>query len=253
MLNPGWFFPPLVEYPTEPILRDVFEGWDEGEGIFCYLSQLTDMPWKDVEFVDNPSLDLEYFGNHSGAKFCSPIVKYYIEDGVISAEDRVKICKIIVTKFLNNWRRLWDSNIAEYNPIHNYDMEETRTLERGDVESADNIRTSVESTDHGRTNDIDDYVYGMNSDQEGPGRRDSRTESKEGGETSSVNSDISEGSRTKDIEETETTNRKGNIGVTTSQQMLMSEREVWSWNFFEQVYKDIDSVVSLPIYDACRV
>lgn len=44
--------------------------------------------------------------------------------------------------------------------------------------------------------------------------------------------------------------RSGNIGVTTSQQMLQSERDLWQlWNFFENVvFKDIDKILVLPIY-----
>lgn len=42
--------------------------------------------------------------------------------------------------------------------------------------------------------------------------------------------------------------RSGNIGVTTSQQMIQSERELWIWNFIEQVCKDIDSVLTCNIW-----
>lgn len=43
--------------------------------------------------------------------------------------------------------------------------------------------------------------------------------------------------------------RSGNIGVTTSQQMLQAERELWEWNFFEQVvYPDIDRILTIQIY-----
>lgn len=43
--------------------------------------------------------------------------------------------------------------------------------------------------------------------------------------------------------------RSGNIGVTTSQQMLQSERELWMFNFFRDVvFPDIDSVLTIPVY-----
>lgn len=44
--------------------------------------------------------------------------------------------------------------------------------------------------------------------------------------------------------------RSGNIGVTTSQQMLESELELWRvWNFFRGiVYPDIDRVLTIEIY-----
>lgn len=43
--------------------------------------------------------------------------------------------------------------------------------------------------------------------------------------------------------------RSGNIGVTTSQQMIESERNLWLWNFFYRiVFPDIDKVLTLNIY-----
>ena len=43
--------------------------------------------------------------------------------------------------------------------------------------------------------------------------------------------------------------RKGNIGVTTSQQMLESERNLWLWNFFRGVvFPDVDRILTLRIY-----
>lgn len=45
-----------------------------------------------------------------------------------------------------------------------------------------------------------------------------------------------------------TLTRRGNIGVTTSQQMIEQERALWVWKFFDQVFKDIDTVLTSPIY-----
>ena len=43
--------------------------------------------------------------------------------------------------------------------------------------------------------------------------------------------------------------RSGNIGVTTSQQMIESERSLWLWNFFRDVvFPDIDHVLTIQIY-----
>ena len=43
--------------------------------------------------------------------------------------------------------------------------------------------------------------------------------------------------------------RSGNIGVTTSQQMIESERALWMWNFFRDVvFQDIDRVLTTQIY-----
>lgn len=43
--------------------------------------------------------------------------------------------------------------------------------------------------------------------------------------------------------------REGNIGVTTSQQMIESERALWVWNFFyDVVFPDVDKMLTLNIY-----
>lgn len=41
---------------------------------------------------------------------------------------------------------------------------------------------------------------------------------------------------------------KGNIGVTTSQQMMESELELRKYDFFQQVYNDIDKVLTINVY-----
>lgn len=60
------------------------------------------------------------------------------------------------------------------------------------------------------------------------------------------------GNDTTTNEHTDTTNHKlkrsGNIGVTTSQQMIQSERELWMWNYFDSVFSDIDTFLTIPIY-----
>ena len=42
--------------------------------------------------------------------------------------------------------------------------------------------------------------------------------------------------------------RHGNIGVTTTQQMLTSEIELRQWNYFNGVFNDIDTLLTLSIY-----
>lgn len=45
-----------------------------------------------------------------------------------------------------------------------------------------------------------------------------------------------------------TLTRSGNIGVTTSQQMLESSIKLWEWSFFETVFKDLDQILTLDTY-----
>ena len=42
--------------------------------------------------------------------------------------------------------------------------------------------------------------------------------------------------------------RTGNIGTNTFQNLLQQERSIWMYDFFEQIFKDVDSVLTIPIY-----
>ena len=272
------FFPFVYsDSDPEPILRDVFSGWESGTGLFSFLAAQTTMPWANAENVDNSVLDIAYFGNHSGGKFCAPLVKLLIDDdGVIPNAARVTIPKILISMYLNNWNRLWATNVVVYSPIHNYDMQEERDLATTDdnVETTDGelSRTGteglthgmVESTQHGRTEDNVNYKYGLNTTVYQQNRSDENV-STEGGTTTTTDSgtdtttrnlvDSTDQTVTEDNEGTEheETHRYGNIGVTTTQKLLQEERNLWLWNFFDEVFNDLDKELALAFHDPCRV
>lgn len=51
------------------------------------------------------------------------------------------------------------------------------------------------------------------------------------------------------VETGHTLTRLGNIGVTTSQQMLQSEIDLWQWNFFKNVvFPNVDGVLTISLY-----
>lgn len=235
-----------------PLLREAFADWKIGDGIFGALSTLgEEMPWDD--YAEPETLDIEYFGNHSGGKFVAPVVMNLLGDteSLLDA-DRTVLAKIIWTKFGEPWKHLWETNVVAYNPIHNYDMSETRHLERDDTGTQDDSTSSVDTTTHGRTNEVTDFTYGMNNSDEF-GKRSDRSTSQEGGTTSTSGTGSLDRGTTDNRVEDETITRAGNIGVTTTQQMLTADRELWLWNYFDQIYKDIDSVLALPFYDPCRI
>lgn len=237
----------------EPILRDVFSGWESGTGLFSFLATQTTLPWADAENVDNSVLDVAYFGNHSGGKFCSPLVKLLInEEGVIPPEARVTIAKILISKYLNNWNHLWETNVAVYTPIHNYDMTENRNLRTADstAEKADSVGN--DTVNHGRTQTEMDYKYGLNTDTENP-RPSDKIHTSEGGSTVTNSSGTDNRNRVDAGEEEETIHRAGNIGVTTTQKLIQEERDLWLWNFFDQVFNDLDRELALMFHDPCRV
>ena len=277
-LNP-FYSPP----DPEPILRDAFE-WEDN-GIFVAIKNVAanlqiELPWDDD---DAETLDLSYFGNHSGGKFCSPIVKLFLmteslvdENGRINSTGTNKLAAILLRKYYTNWKSLWATNVASYNPIHNYDMTENRVKKSANSEQENNSENQshtgtstlqhglVETTQHGKTVDATDYKYGLNTDTLDPKPSDASTTA-EGGSTVVTDSgsdvttrnlaDTTAGARTLvgADEEDEEIHRAGNIGVTTTQKLLQEERELWLWNYFDQIFADIDRELTLCFYDSCRV
>ena len=66
-----------------------------------------------------------------------------------------------------------------------------------------------------------------------------------GVETTRVNS---AGSDALTVQNERTLTRSGNIGITTSQQMLSSEIELRKWIYYRGVFDDIDTILTLSIY-----
>lgn len=157
---------------------------------------------------------------------------------------------------------------------------ETGTVSR----DADNQRTDTGTLSNSGTDSNTNSVYGFNSstmvDSDASSASNSNTEthnltltddidetetrnlSKSNTGTVTETKNLTD---TETLDETETRNlsnesesdgtnnreltRSGNIGVTTSQQMIDSERALWRWNFFSVVFSDIDSILCLDIYD----
>lgn len=254
MVDLIWISPFLDETDVEPILRDVFNGWQLGDGIFKAMDDLEiELPWSETSTIDSTILDIAYFGNHSGGKFCAPIVKLLLDDeGHVPSASREILAKILVTKYLTNWQHLWDLNTATYNPINNYDMHELRNLRTADSDARVESREGNETVNHGRTSTEMDYKYGLNTDTDNP-RPSDRIDSTEGGDTSTDTESTSNSNRVAAGEEEEELHRAGNIGVTTTQKMIQEERELWLWNYFDQIFSDLDRELALMFHDSCRV
>ena len=97
-----------------------------------------------------------------------------------------------------------------------------------------------------------DYKYGLNTDTENPKPSD-RIDSTEGGDTTTDSENSDKRNRVNAGEENESIHRAGNIGVTTTQKLIQEERDLWIWNFFDQVFNDLDRELALMLHDPCRV
>lgn len=267
------------------LLNDAFPQWLTGNGIFKALAALN-VPW--IGDVESDILDVDYFGNHSGRKVIAPLLyQYYVQNNSPAlTEAQIQfLAKIAISRYGKNWKGLYDTLSLEYNPINNYDMTETENLtgtntgtvtNSGSVDygkkdthttSGTDTQTISGTTTPNTTTDTTRQIYAFDSSNWENSER--QTENQSGTVTTentvndskdetltiqSEGSDSNENTRTDNLQNTleRTLKRSGNIGVTTSQQMIQSERELWLWKFFDIVYADIDELLTINVYPSIK-
>lgn len=119
----------------------------------------------------------------------------------------------------------------------------TNSVDNGIFGFNSNTAVSSNSSDGSVSNTRTDNLHG--TDDTTDTRTDNLTKDRDISDTETRN--IYD-NLTGDRDTQRTLNRSGNIGVTTSQQMIESELELWQWNFFKSVYEDIDSICCLDVY-----
>lgn len=188
------------------------------EGVFQAIYRLypTNFEWLDSTTAIR--LDTEYYLGHSSNKYISKLYERLLgresEGDITSALDT--ITNMIVGKFKDNWNKIYDAYNTTYKPLENYSMVENEEV---------NSKVTNKVTTDGST-------YGFNSSTAVP---NSKVE----------NESTTEGSANDNNREL---TRSGNIGVTTSQQMLESEIKLRQYNFINQVMNDIDTIMCLKKY-----
>ena len=151
------------------------------------------------------------------------------------------------------WKKLDATLHLEYNPIENYDrkedIEEKRTTDRttSGTASGTNGETNSEERTENETSLHD--VSAENASDYQPDSKDTVT----GGGTSSYRRDIDTSSETSDTENitdtfTHSNRTHGNIGVTTSQQMIQSERDLVRYSLIEEIAEDYRDAFCLDVY-----
>lgn len=189
-------------------------------------------------FLDNygEDLDTDYFLEHSSEKYISKFFKSLIDKELTMTYMLTMLAQHIAVKFGFNWYKLSIAYTTEYKPLENYDMEEIRT-----PNLTENL-TRKQKQDVNVHQDSESGIYGFNSNESQPtatGTGDTHTTG------SNLNNEIAD---TKTNTGNEKLTRHGNIGVTTSQQMLESEIKLRHYDFIEEVFNNIDSILCLKIY-----
>lgn len=163
-------------------------------------------------------------------------------------------------KYQINWKKLFDTTVLEYNPIENYDRMEdwTDTDDETTTSARDNTRNTNNTVKSTSTNEIMNNVNVTDQNTAfNAGLADHAKQITDGDTTE--NGTITNTETGKDTENesvnggrtgrhTRTGRAHGNIGVTTSQQMIQSERDLVVFNLYDVIAESFIENFCLMVY-----
>lgn len=196
-------------------------------------------------------LGMAYGLMHSGDKPIAPLLQKILgtNETVTDANEQT-IASILNTTFNDKWTHIKDALATVYDPLENYSMVEhgTDTEEGTDthnITKGAETDTNTSGVGHSESTTKNKAV----GDTELTAREKVETDVRQKVDTvvSGARSDSDE--NVKDLEKSHNLTRSGNIGVTTSQQMLQSEIDVRQYIYFEKIFKDIDKYLCLSVYE----
>ena len=163
-------------------------------------------------------------------------------------------------KYQINWKKLYDTTVLEYNPIENYDRMEdwTDTDDETSTSARDNTRNTTNTVKNTSTNEIMNSVNVTDQNTAfNAGLSDHAKQITDGDTTE--NGSITNTETGKDTENenvnggrtgrhTRKGRAHGNIGVTTSQQMIQSERDLVVFNLYDVIAESFIENFCLMVY-----
>ena len=153
------------------------------------------------------------------------------------------ICKLIENRYKLKWSKLYDTLGFEYNPIKPFSLDVNEQV-------SDNLTSSSMTTNNNDSETMQDYTtekrYGYQAGQDSPTPTD-KSESKYKDEGSST----SENHYTRSNPRARQTNRNGNIGNIPQQELIKRERELWEYQIYDVMFKDLDKVLVIATYGKC--
>lgn len=161
------------------------------------------------------------------------------------------------SKNAKTWEELYKTTIQDYNPIYNYDRTEETTDTRSGTrklseDTSSNTKQSGGSSVTDSSSDTSEHTMSAdNSDSYEPDYKDTASRQDTQASESSNRVDVT-GDRAVDETTGETYSHKlrayGNVGVTTTQEMLEAQRKVVRYNIYNEIADSFKEEFCLYLY-----
>lgn len=230
-----------------PCLKDYFKDdynlYQHFSAIFSQIATLSGDIWEDFDNELFSEMGMEYYLERHERPL-KVLYWHYLENGAVDFEDSTSIvafmthiAKVAYNRFGHNWEAIYEAYfLTQYKPLENYDMEQKRTPDL-DYETKTNRDQKTHVDTSGKTKVVP--FNASTSTLTGESEGDSETT-----ESKLYNEIIAHTDETG----TDTLTRHGNIGVTTSQQMLQSELDLRKLDFQKIIFRDIDKILLRNYY-----
>ena len=177
------------------------------------------------------------------------------------------ICNMIYLSNQYRYQGLYNSTQQEYNPIENYSMTEEEKSTKGEQVNTNSIGEQTITNNLGAMQNKEllgayenSNIHSVTPYESDTFHNESKDTINNGSVTNTYNTDaridsmnnsarndtMTDGKR----DDTRTLTRSGNIGVTTSQQMLESERKIVDYLFYKTVAQDIIHLICVNVWGA---
>lgn len=162
-------------------------------------------------------------------------------------EDTASVITATLFQYKYKLDKLWETTKLEYNPIWNVDGTETTKTEYGEHETTTSFGEKVSESVYGekiRNNTYSSYPYDTLT--ETPTNKENVVDN----ENTDIFTDSPHDDTTISSEHTDTVSieRKGNIGVTSTQHLIDEERRVANFAFWNVVIEMLAKEITIPYY-----
>lgn len=200
--------------------------------------------------ADNNSLNALYKGNRSGNKTISPLVANYLDfdennKPYLTSESQEEIARVCLGFYGDNWQKVWDTLQTTYNLLEDYHKveEHSGTDTTTDKPNDWKVTDLREVNDNEENTEGNTYSYAFNSSNAVPvAKEDGKTTTKAKSEKTQTGEFGRETDYGHKIE------TSGKLGNKSYPELLQEELELETHNFYEKLFRDIDSVLTLSIY-----
>lgn len=151
-------------------------------------------------------------------------------------------------KYQINWKKLYDTTVLKYNPIENYDRIENWSDDDNETTTSDRDNTVKSTSTNEIMNSVNvtDKNTAFNAGLADHAKQITDGDTTENGSITNTEKENVNDERT--VKHTRTGRAHGNIGVTTSQQMIQSERDLVVFNLYDVITESFIENFCLMVY-----